>query len=103
MEQFKAEVLYLLGYISKEQVYGIDLDIIVHFSVGMIITVFLLKFNRTNMFIILTLLILTILKELFDAQVMTYRMIDSIYDAFANYSFFLIYKIFGLFSNRSSS
>ena len=47
MKQFQAELNYLLGYISKKEVYGLDLDMIIHFFIGMIITIILLKLKRS--------------------------------------------------------
>jgi hypothetical protein len=62
----------LLGYISTTKLFGwIPLDILVHFSMGMIITILALKKLKSSSKAFLITLALAILKEIFDSFSLT--------------------------------
>lgn len=73
------EIYKILGYISKESIYGIKLDIIAHLFFGTIIFVILKKFSNTRKaFIGITLI--AILKEVHDTTIMTNTYTENIKD-----------------------
>tara|TARA_R110002072_G_scaffold276051_2_gene437699 strand:- start:40994 stop:41299 length:306 start_codon:yes stop_codon:yes gene_type:complete len=71
----------LMRYISSEKIAGVlPLDWVLHFFLGAIFTIILLKFRIRFLFVILTLAILEIIKEIFDFRSMTATYTEAILD-----------------------